>query len=208
MIDEANARVVVLDRKLSLLRAFGGSASGTIPRGSGGGGSGGSGSGGGGSGASGSGEGSADGRLFRPTDLALSPSGEIVYVVDAADCRVKAFDSQGKPLFAFGRRGDGATDFACPFGVAAGPDASVYVTDEYGHKVVRFEAAGRPSKSFGKEGLGRVEFFKPRGVAFDARGRLVVVDWGNHRGQVLTSDGEFVQAFGSRIFIQPTLKRP
>jgi hypothetical protein len=62
--------------------------------------------------------------------------------------------------------------------------------------------------SFGRGGLGRAEFEKPRGASFDARGRLVVVDWGNHRGQVLSTAGEFVQAFGSRIFVQPTLRRP
>ncbi len=177
MIDAANARVVVLDRKLEFLRSFGGGRS-------------------------------ADARLFRPTDLALSPSGEIAYVVDAADGRVKAFDASGDPLFAFGRTGNGPTDFVRPFGIAVSPDADVFVTDEGGHKVVRFDAVGRPLKAFGRAGLGRVEFFKPKGAAFDARGRLLVVDWGNHRGQVLTSAGEFVQAFGSRIFIQPTLKRP
>jgi DNA-binding beta-propeller fold protein YncE len=177
LLDQSNARVVVLDAKLGFVRAFGGGRS-------------------------------ADARLFRPTDLALSPSGEIAYVVDAADARVKAFDAAGEPLFAFGRRGDGPTDFVRPFGIAVSPDASVFVTDEGGAKVVRFDAVGRPTKVFGREGLGRVEFFKPRGASFDARGRLVVVDWGNHRGQVLTVEGEFVQAFGSRLFVQPTFKKP
>ena len=69
-----------------------------------------------------------------------------------------------------------------------------------------FAAGGKPLGSFGRPGLGRVEFFKPRGLAFDARGRLVVVDWGNHRGQILTGDGEFVGSFGARLFVQPTLR--
>ena len=177
LVDQANARVVVLDSKLGFVRAFGSGRS-------------------------------ADARLFRPTDLALSPSGEILYVVDAADARVKAFGASGEPLFAFGVRGDGPTDFVRPFGIAVAPDASVFVTDEGGAKVVRFDAVGRPTKAFGRAGLGRVEFFKPRGAAFDARGRLIVVDWGNHRGQVLTVEGEFVQAFGSRLFVQATLRKP
>jgi len=93
-----------------------------------------------------------------------------------------------------------------PFGIAVGPDARVYVGDEGGHKIVVFDPAGRPLGAFGRAGLGRVEFFKPKGLAFDERGRLVVVDWGNHRGQVLTKDGEFVQAFGARLFVQPALR--
>jgi tripartite motif-containing protein 71 len=188
VIDEANRRVVIFDAKLSFLRASRADDSGTIARGAG--------------------AGSSDGRLFRPTGLALSPSGEIVYVVDAADRRVKAFDAALQPLFAFGRAGDGPTDFVRPFGIAVAPDARVFVTDEGGDKVVLFDAAGRPSRAFGREGLGRVEFEKPRGIALDARGRLVVVDWGNHRGQVLSTEGEFVEAFGSRVFVEPTLKRP
>ena len=144
--------------------------------------------------------------LSRPTDLALSPSGRVVYVVDAARCRIQAFDREGKLLQTFGSRGDGPTDFVRPFGIAVDADANVYVSDEPGHKIVKFDAGGRPVAAFGREGLGRVEFFKPKGLAFDARGRLVVVDWGNHRGQVLTVAGEFVRSFGARLFIQPTLK--
>ncbi len=197
IIDAANARIVELDARLTILRAFGGGRPPGTPdsalvagdRGD-------------------AAPGKADARLLRPTDLALSPSGEILYVVDAADCRVKAFSSSGEPLFTFGRRGEGPTDFVRPFGIATGPDASVYVTDEGGDKIVQFDAVGRPLKAFGREGLGRVEFFKPKGIAVDARGRLVVVDWGNHRGQVLTPEGEFVDAFGSRLFIQPALKKP
>jgi tripartite motif-containing protein 2/3 len=88
------------------------------------------------------------------------------------------------------------------------PDGDIYVTDEAGHKVVRFDAEGAPKPSFGRRGLGRVEFFKPKGITFDAKGDLLVLDWGNHRGQVLTRDGEFLRAFGSRVFVVPTLKNP
>jgi len=180
MIDEANARVVVLDTGLVFVRSIGGGSLGTGP----------------------------DSRLARPVDLALSPSGEVVYVVDAAEARVKAFDDEGRPLFAFGRRGSGPGDFASPFGITVGPDAGVYVSDEAGHRILRFDAVGRAVQTFGSPGTGRVEFWKPRGLAFDARGRLVVIDWGNHRGQILTPEGEFVRAFGSRFFVLPTQKKP
>ena len=82
MIDEANARVVVLDRKLTLLRWIGGGRS-------------------------------ADRACSASTDLALSPSGEIVYVVDAADGRVKAFDASGRPSSP-SAAGNGPTDFVRP----------------------------------------------------------------------------------------------
>ena len=57
--------------------------------------------------------------------------------------------------------------------------------------------------AFGRPGLGRAEFNRPRGLAFDRTGALVVDDYGNHRGQTLTLDGEFVNAFGARLFTEP-----
>jgi DNA-binding beta-propeller fold protein YncE len=177
IVDSANARVVVVDEHGGIRRTIGARATRARPE-----------------------------DLYRPTALAFSPSGAVLYVVDAAACRVDVFGADGERLAAFGTRGDGPTDLVRPFGIAVGPDARVYVGDEGGHKIVVFDPAGRPLGAFGRAGLGRVEFFKPKGLAFDERGRLVVVDWGNHRGQVLTKDGEFVQAFGARLFVQPALR--
>ena len=67
---------------------------------------------------------------------------------------------------------------------------------------------GAPKQSFGRRGIGRVEFFKPKGLTFDSKGDLLILDWGNHRGQVLTRDGDFLGAFGSRVFVVPTLRKP
>jgi len=151
---------------------------------------------------------SSDLRLIGPTDLALSPSGDTVYVVDGVRACVQAYDLSGKHLRTIGHRGADATEFIRPFGIAVASDGDLYVTDEGADKVVRFDSSSTPKHVFGKRGIGRVEFFKPKGIAFDAKGELLVLDWGNHRGQVLTPDGEFRRAFGSRIFIVPTLKKP
>ena len=168
--------------------------------------------------------------LIEPTDLALSPSGDLLYVVDAARGHVCVFSTSPSststdssisvapkkapetrsdiPVRIIGRLGTGPNDFVRPFGIVITPDGDVYVTDEAGHKVVRFDKTGVAKQSFGKRGLGRVEFFKPKGITFDAKGDLIVLDWGNHRGQVLTPSGEFIRAFGSRVFVVPTLKKP
>ncbi len=169
--------------------------------------------------------------LLEPTDLALSPSGDLLYVVDATRARVCAFSTaivasrpeaisssggsqvdrskeSNELIRTFGQRGNGPADFVRPFGIAVQSDGDIYVTDEGGDKVVRFDPSGSPKQTIGVRGLGRVEFFKPKGIAFDVKGDLMVLDWGNHRGQVLTPDGGFLRAFGSRVFVIPTLKKP
>lgn len=151
--------------------------------------------------------GSGDAKLHGPTDLALSRSGEAIFVVDAHECRVKAFDLMGRPLFAFGSSGDGPGQFVRPFGIACAADGSIFVSDEGAHRIDKFDAHGGFVAAFGKQGLGRVEFFKPRGISIDRASRLVVVDYGNHRGQTLTADGGFVNAFGARLFTQATRAR-
>ena len=56
-------------------------------------------------------------------------------------------------------------------------------------------------------GLGRLEFFKPEGLARGAGGRLFVVDAGNHRFQVLDAAGAFLDAWGARLFLEPTFQK-
>jgi DNA-binding beta-propeller fold protein YncE len=143
-------------------------------------------------------------KMRRPTGVARDRAREIVYVVDALDCRVAAFHADGRPAFAFGRRGEGPGELTAPHGIAAGRDGFVYVTDSGADRVLKFDEKGTFVAAFGRRGLGRVEFYKPKGIAQDSSGRLFVLDYGNHRGQILSADGEFIAAFGSRLFTQPT----
>jgi DNA-binding beta-propeller fold protein YncE len=145
--------------------------------------------------------------LSRPVDLALAPDGATIYVVDAGDRRVKAFDREGRLRFAFGGPGDeggaGPGRFVRPAGIAVGEGGRVHVSDEGAHELLSFDARGGYLGALGRPGLGRLEFHKPAGLAVDGAGRLFVLDHGNHRCQVLAPDGAFVEAFGPRFFTQP-----
>jgi len=50
----------------------------------------------------------------------------------------------------------------------------------------------------GQQGAGRGEFQSPRGIAVDDNGTMYVADSGNHRIQVLSADGAFVDSWGAR----------
>jgi hypothetical protein len=71
------------------------------------------------------------------------------------------------------------------------------------HRIVEYGPDGEFRRTIGGPGLGRVQFHKPRGLAQDERGRVIVIDWGNHRGQILSTEGEYIESFGARFFTNP-----
>jgi hypothetical protein len=83
---------------------------------------------------------------------------------------------------------------------------TLVLTDERRHAVLELDRTGQELRRIGQPGLGRAEFFKPRGIAIDASGRWWILDAGNHRVQILSPQGEFVHAFGSRLFTDPLRK--
>ena len=56
-----------------------------------------------------------------------------------------------------------------------------------------FDKNGKFLRTIGKTGTGPGEFRTPHALAWDSMGRLVVADRHNHRVQILTKDGTFVQ---------------
>ncbi|MCY2961165.1 MAG: NHL repeat-containing protein [Planctomycetota bacterium] len=174
--DRANARVLVFGADMGFLRVLG--EAGTGP-----------------------------GRLLEPASIAVGDKG-LVHVADARGRKVESFDNAGKPRGSWpipnGRDGDGR-----PRGIAAAAGGGFWITAEDAQLLVRADAEGIPLATIGTPwtpGLGKLQFFHPGGLARDAEGGLVLIDAGNHRFQVLTKDGEFRTAWGSRLFLEPILK--
>jgi sugar lactone lactonase YvrE len=86
----------------------------------------------------------AEAELYRPTDLAFSPSGEL-YIADRGNHCIRRIDAAGVVQTVAGRcgvpgaAGDGgpATEANLdePFGVALGPDGALYVADTLNHRI-------------------------------------------------------------------------
>ena len=137
--------------------------------------------------------------LDEPVDLAFGPQGERLYVVERGSRRLRAFDAAGNAVAEFG-------DLTDPHGVAVDAAGNVYATDAGEHRVTVFDADAGILRQWGGKGLGAGEFYRPRGIGVDARGRVIVLDHGNHRGQIFTAQGEFLVAFGPRLYVRPTRK--
>jgi DNA-binding beta-propeller fold protein YncE len=143
--------------------------------------------------------------IVSPCAIAVSADGARLIVADPGAHALHVLDSKEHAWKTLTWKAD-ALD-PRPSGVAIAKDGSVFVTDEQRNELVQLSPAFERVASWGAKGIGRVEFSKPRGVAIDEKGQLWVLDLGNQRVQVLSSTGEFVQAFGSRPSAEPAPKK-
>lgn len=78
-----------------------------------------------------------------PTNLALSPEGEM-YVSDGyGNARIHKFDSKGELLFSWGEPGTGPGQFHVPHGIAVDKEGTVYVADRENSRIQLFTAEGK-----------------------------------------------------------------
>ena len=134
-------------------------------------------------------------RLKRPMGLDVAADGTI-FVADLGQAKVLAFGPDGKLAAAFGKGGE----LTNPTDVAVAPDGRrIFVVDSKAHRIVIFDrATAEKSGEFGRAGEKDGEFAFPTALAFTGDGNLLVVDQINARVQLVSPDGEYLDAFGSR----------
>jgi len=119
------------------------------------------------------------GEFNKPTDVSVSKNG-LIYVVDGVNNKIKAFDSKGRFLYSFGRKGSGRSEFKSPLGIDLDDAGKVYIADSGNQRVQIFSAKGSyiaemkiPSKNNHPADPTDV-------VVDDSRNRCYVVDNDNH----------------------------
>lgn len=141
------------------------------------------------------------GEFDRPTDVAVSPDGKRVYVVDAGGIdsrrhRVVVYSAEGEKLLEFGRRGAGAGEFNLPTQVEVAGDGAVYVLDAGNFRVQVFSADGKFQRAWGRAGRAFGEFARPRGLALDSDDNVYVSDTAFRNVQIFNSKGALLLAIG------------
>src|SRR5207245_7755883 len=77
-----------------------------------------------------------------PTNLALSPQGEL-YVSDGyGNARIHKFSAEGQLLFSWGEPGSGPGQFHIPHGIAVDRQGRVYVADRENSRIQLFAPDG------------------------------------------------------------------
>lgn len=110
--------------------------------------------------------GSGEGELFHPTNIAVTPEGDLM-VVDTSNYRVQRFSAEGKFIRSYGEVGATPGSFARPKGIAIDPAGRMYVSDAAFENVQLFDREGRLLMFFGQPGDGREGLNLPTGVTID-----------------------------------------
>lgn len=145
--------------------------------------------------------GEGEGQLSSPRSVAVGQDGRL-YITDAGNSRIQIFENDGTFAGSFGVNGIGPGQLNEPWGIAV-DDEFVYVADTWNHRLQKFTLDGELVGIIGQYGrIGEGEsgggyFFGPRDIVVLDDGNLLVTDTGNHRLQILQSDGEFVQMIGT-----------
>lgn len=139
----------------------------------------------------------------RPTAVAVSPSGERLYVVDTGGVesnrhRVLVHGAQGQRLGTLGRRGSGAGEFNLPSDAGVAPDGTLWVLDAGNFRLQAFDGEGRFLRQFGTAGNGLGQLARPRGLAVGRDGLVYVGDAWLCNVQVFQPDGQLLLALGAR----------
>jgi len=79
----------------------------------------------------------------RPTDVAVSPQGEIFIADGYGNNRIVHFDRQGRFVKAWGRMGTAAGDFSLPHSIVLDARGRLYVADRNNARVQVFDQQGR-----------------------------------------------------------------
>ena len=139
--------------------------------------------------------GDKDDQFDRPTDVAISSTGEF-YIPDGyGNARVMKFDRTGKLLKQFGTKGKGDGEFNLPHAICLDAKGRMYVGDRENNRVQVFDAAGNYLHQW-KESGAPYGLFLAGEKLFVADGRAGVVRVLGHDGKALGRWGEKGTAAG------------
>ena len=118
-----------------------------------------------------------------------------VYLADRDAHQVLKYTTNGVLQMSLGNRHRAAMQapFNHPSDIAVAPSGEIYVSDGYGNSSVhRFSQDGTYVSSFGSPGSGPGQFRVPHSIRVANDGRVFVCDRENHRVQVFTAAGEYI----------------
>lgn len=141
--------------------------------------------------------GSGDGQLKSPGDVAIDTQGDI-WVADKANNRIQQFSPEGQFISKFGTYGSANGQLNIPTSLTIDAAGNVLVTERGNDRVQKFSPAGEYLDKFGSYGTGNGQFNGPEGIAIDAEGDIWVADTYSGRVQEFDSEGNFLQVVGSK----------
>jgi DNA-binding beta-propeller fold protein YncE len=129
-----------------------------------------------------------------PTNVALSPAGDL-YVTDGyGNARVHKYDPAGRLLFSWGEPGGGPGRFRVPHGIAVGHDGTVYVADRENSRLQLFTPNGKYLSEW-------TDLARPSQVFLDPAGDVYVAELGYRAGMWPGTAAPYPDAPGGRMSV-------
>ena len=137
----------------------------------------------------------------RISDIAISPSGQRVYILDRGGVeskkhRITVYDKLGNKIRTIGTRGHKPGEFNHPTQLATGSDGRIYVLDSGNFRVQVFDEAGNYMNHWGQPGDNAGNFARPRGIAVDENNRVFVTDSAYQNFQIFNDSGQLLLNVG------------
>src|SRR5204862_2482155 len=145
----------------------------------------------------------------KPKGMCRDGKGNIV-VLEPHYSRVNHFTPDGKRAAQWGAHGTNEGELAFPRSVIVNSKGDIFVS-EYGltERVQQFTAEGtKLIRVIGRGGTGEGEFNRPEGLGVDRQDRIYVADSCNHRIQIFSPDGKFIETYGKPGASQGELSYP
>ncbi|MCP4900627.1 MAG: hypothetical protein GY906_26995 [bacterium] len=130
-----------------------------------------------------------EGELVNPTDAAVSPDGEQLFVTDSKAQQIVVFDIESTAkASAFGTRGEGQGEFNYPSSLAFSSSGRLIVVDQLNARVLVLDREGEYIEEFGSRGVNFGSFVRPKDVAVDEHGLIYVTDGAFNNVQIFRDD--------------------
>jgi DNA-binding beta-propeller fold protein YncE len=129
-----------------------------------------------------------------PTNLAISPEGDL-YITDGyGNARVHKFTPDGRLLFSWGEPGPGHGQFRLPHGIAVDGQGIVYVADRENSRIQLFSSDGKYLSEW-------TDVVRPCQVFIDGAGNVYVAELGFRAGMWPGTTAPSADAPGGRLSI-------
>ena len=137
------------------------------------------------------------GDLQNPTDSAVSPDNEHLYVADSKAHEIVVYRREDASLVSrIGGPGMDAGKFHYPTSLAFGPEGRLFVVDQLNARVQVLAEDGEFEFEFGGRGVGFGSFVRPKDIAVDEIGFIYVTDNAFNNVQIFDYDGTLLTFVG------------
>jgi len=123
----------------------------------------------------------------RPVEVKLSPLSERIYISDTRNHQILCYKKDGAFEFSWGRYGEMPGEFKYPGMADMDSKGNIYIVDILNARIQIFDPDGNNPRQLGEFGITPGSLFRPKGIVIDQQSRAYVSD--SYTGVIQLFDG-------------------